>query len=124
MAMGQVEAMKFSKQWKSGAFDSGSLVSATHQEPNQDQSEMLRWAEMEESQSKSRVSAAKGLGMEEEYGAAETGAMSQNQADYSSRLEMMNNLLVNYTWVMPYIGVHYQGGKSQKIEAMMASGTI
>jgi hypothetical protein len=40
------------------------------------------------------------------------------------RIELLNRLLLNYVWAMPYIGVHYQGGKSQKIEPMMTSGAI
>ena len=37
----------------------------------------------------------------------------------SKKLKGFNRLLRNYTWTIPYIGIHYQGGKSQKIEPML-----
>ena len=37
----------------------------------------------------------------------------------SKKMKGFNRLLRNYTWTIPYIGIHYQGGKSQKIEPML-----
>jgi hypothetical protein len=127
MAAGQVQAMKFSQQWKKGAFDSGSLITAGAQYPNQDQSELLRWSEMQgstdfQSGYESRVRQGG-----EEAGMANATLSSDMAAQDTSglkRIELLNRLLKNYVWVMPYIGVHYQGGKSQKIEPMMTSGAI
>ena len=109
MATGQAEAMKFSQQWKKGAFDSGSLINASAQHPNQDQSELLRWSE------------ENSMGALQAAATAETASIRVGEED-NNRVALLNRLLLNYVWAMPYVGVHYQGGKSQKIEPMMTSG--
>ena len=111
MATGQAEAVKFSQQWKKGAFDSGSLINASAQNPNQDQSELLRWSE-ENSMGALQAAAT------DEMASIRVGDEGDN------RVALLNRLLLNYVWAMPYVGVHYQGGKSQKIEPMMTSGAI
>ena len=92
MKTGMAEARKFSNLWKTGNFG-GDLLSMEHDETNYDNPEIGKIAE--------------------EY------AEQFKDAQMTKQFRNFNQRLRNFTWAIPYIGIHYQGGKSQKIEPML-----
>tara|TARA_E500000305_G_scaffold110179_2_gene117331 strand:- start:781 stop:2466 length:1686 start_codon:yes stop_codon:yes gene_type:complete len=46
---------------------------------------------------------------------------SAMEDDDPKKYKPMNQFLRSKTWVAPYIGVHYQGGRSQKVETLLGS---
>ena len=92
METGMAEARKFSNLWKTGSFG-GDLLSMEHDETNYDNPEIGKIAE--------------------EY------AEQFKDAQMTKQFRNFNQRLRNFTWAIPYIGIHYQGGKSQKIEPML-----
>jgi len=92
MEEGQREGRRFSSIWKKGGFGSD-LVEMETEHSNPDNPDLSKFAEEYAEWSKDKV--------------------------ISKKLKGFNRLLRNYTWTIPYIGIHYQGGKSQKIEPML-----
>ena len=88
---GMIEASRFSAQWNRGSIGSQTM-----------------------------------LGMEQndigsEYESLMESMHDAMQADDPDKYIPMNKLLRSKTWVAPYIGVHYQGGRSQKVETLLGA---
>ena len=58
--------------------------------------------------------------MSEAMGRGHDPSKAQLRAE---RMSLMNSMLKNYIWAAPYVGVHYQGGKSQKVKTMVTGGS-
>ena len=88
---GMIEASRFSAQWNRGSIGSQTMLGMAQND------------------------------IGSEYETLMEGMHDAMQADDPDKYIPMNKLLRSKTWVAPYIGVHYQGGRSQKVETMLGA---
>jgi hypothetical protein len=130
IARGLREGRRFSSLWKQGDFG-GEMIQASHSEPQQSHRDMLIALEEHENYQAYQNLQTFEFAPLDHDGLPSVQHMGESMGRVSDpskamlrreRTSLMNAMLKNYIWAVPYIGVHYQGGKSQKIKTMLTGG--